>query len=248
MIDGLTSAPFSATNMPPIAQPTVHYVDEIIAASREQFARSRAEVEEGIVKFHEPTPKTPAAAKPASAPKAPVAAAPKKAEMPVAPKAVVVPKAVTAPPAPAAKPPVHQPFKVAFKAVPQDVTLASLGQSDKKVDTFAYTAKQSPPLPQAAKPATPVSALLPLSSLNKTRPAPKVDPKVPTAENVNQLKNALAAALNKHKNSAAPEAPKAAPASVPQTFPKGTSHITKETSSTPKEVPEDVLKKILKID
>ncbi|MEI8248865.1 MAG: type IV secretion system DNA-binding domain-containing protein, partial [Candidatus Taylorbacteria bacterium] len=56
MIDGLSSAPFSATTLPPIAHPDISYVKEIIAASREQFAGARASVEEGIVKFHESTP------------------------------------------------------------------------------------------------------------------------------------------------------------------------------------------------
>ncbi len=87
MIDGLTSPPFSATTLPPIAQPAIHYVDEIIAASREQFARPRAEVEEVIIKFHEPTPKaapTPKVATPA------MKAAPIADKTPVAAKAAVV--------------------------------------------------------------------------------------------------------------------------------------------------------------
>lgn len=55
MIDGLTSPPFSAVTLPPISAPEASYVSEIIAASREQFARSRAVVETEILKFHEPT-------------------------------------------------------------------------------------------------------------------------------------------------------------------------------------------------
>ena len=55
MIDGLTSAPFSAKSMGPIAQPSISYVKEIIDASREQFARPRADVEVIINKFHEAT-------------------------------------------------------------------------------------------------------------------------------------------------------------------------------------------------
>lgn len=54
MINGLTSPPFSATNLPSFPHPDVSYVKEIIAASREQFSKPRAEVEEGIIKFHEP--------------------------------------------------------------------------------------------------------------------------------------------------------------------------------------------------
>ncbi|MFA6974612.1 MAG: DUF87 domain-containing protein [Candidatus Paceibacterota bacterium] len=54
MIDGLTSPPFSAVTLPPITQPDESFVKEIIEASREQFARKRAGVEEEIIKFHEP--------------------------------------------------------------------------------------------------------------------------------------------------------------------------------------------------
>ncbi|MDD5165075.1 MAG: type IV secretion system DNA-binding domain-containing protein [Candidatus Pacebacteria bacterium] len=69
MINGLTSAPFSATSMGPIPQGKVSYVKEIIDASREQFARPREVVEEIIAKFHEPTP---APKKEPSATKAPL--------------------------------------------------------------------------------------------------------------------------------------------------------------------------------
>jgi energy-coupling factor transporter ATP-binding protein EcfA2 len=54
MIDGISSAPFSATNMPPIAVPEISSAAAVIASSREQFAHSRASVEETIVKWHEP--------------------------------------------------------------------------------------------------------------------------------------------------------------------------------------------------
>jgi hypothetical protein len=68
MINGLTSAPFSAVTMKPIPHPEHSYINEIIAASREQYARPRAEVEEGIIKFHEQggTPRAAAAKAPAA--------------------------------------------------------------------------------------------------------------------------------------------------------------------------------------
>ncbi|MCX6719206.1 MAG: type IV secretion system DNA-binding domain-containing protein [Candidatus Taylorbacteria bacterium] len=62
MIDGLSSPPFSATTLPPIAHPEISYVKEIIDASREQFSRPRAEVEAEVVKFHEAVAKKPLAA------------------------------------------------------------------------------------------------------------------------------------------------------------------------------------------
>ena len=53
MIDAVTSQPFSASTMPPIEQPKVSYVDEIIANSRKTFSRPKAEVEKNISDWHE---------------------------------------------------------------------------------------------------------------------------------------------------------------------------------------------------
>ncbi len=57
MIDGIGSTPFSATTLPPIPRASVSCRDMIVAESRKQFARPRAEVEELILEFHKPTPK-----------------------------------------------------------------------------------------------------------------------------------------------------------------------------------------------
>ncbi len=48
MIDGIGSKPFSATTLPPLAVPEDNSTVEVIEASRRQFARSRAEVEEQV--------------------------------------------------------------------------------------------------------------------------------------------------------------------------------------------------------
>lgn len=53
MIDSVTSAPFSATTMPPIQAPEKSFVDEIVEYSRNTYARPRAEVEKTIVDWHE---------------------------------------------------------------------------------------------------------------------------------------------------------------------------------------------------
>ncbi|PIQ66582.1 MAG: hypothetical protein COV96_00660 [Candidatus Zambryskibacteria bacterium CG11_big_fil_rev_8_21_14_0_20_42_18] len=77
MIDSVTSAPFSATTMPPIAPQEESYVDEIIENSRKTFARLKSEVEKNISDWHEEgrvIPKTPLATQPAPyKPKAPKA-------------------------------------------------------------------------------------------------------------------------------------------------------------------------------
>ncbi len=54
MIDGIGSQPFSATTLPPIQSQPISYRDMVIAASRSQYARTRADVEIDIAKFHEP--------------------------------------------------------------------------------------------------------------------------------------------------------------------------------------------------
>ena len=53
MIDGVSSQPFSSTTMGPIIKPSPSFKEDVINASRTQFARSRKEVEEVIAKFHE---------------------------------------------------------------------------------------------------------------------------------------------------------------------------------------------------
>lgn len=68
MIDGIGSPPFSATTLPPISPQAVSYKDVVIGASRETYARPRADVEVDIVRFHEPVvlPKPERAVRPES--------------------------------------------------------------------------------------------------------------------------------------------------------------------------------------
>lgn len=53
MIDGVSSQPFSATTMGPIAKADISFKEAVIASSREQFARPRALVEKNIVDWHD---------------------------------------------------------------------------------------------------------------------------------------------------------------------------------------------------
>lgn len=53
MIDGVSSAPFSASTLPPIKENEISYRDDVIEESRKQFARNRAEVEAEIMKWHD---------------------------------------------------------------------------------------------------------------------------------------------------------------------------------------------------
>jgi hypothetical protein len=109
----------------------------------------------------------------------------------------------------------------------------------------ALVASASPVPPPAPK--APAPKAIPLSTLNKS--AKKADPKVRSPENVNELKNALAAVLGKAKA----EAPKTESSkvkepvqSVPSAQPKPESKH--ETTNKVEEVPRDVLENILKVD
>lgn len=53
MIDGVTSRPFSATTLPPIAPESKSFRASVIEYSRKSFALPRPEVEENIKKWHE---------------------------------------------------------------------------------------------------------------------------------------------------------------------------------------------------
>jgi len=52
MINGVTSAPFSATTLPPVELPEISYRNEIIESSRSRFAQPRSKVEETIKRWH----------------------------------------------------------------------------------------------------------------------------------------------------------------------------------------------------
>lgn len=53
MIDGVSSHPFSAVTMAPIARPDIIFKNEVIDSSRKQFARLRSDVEKGIQDWHD---------------------------------------------------------------------------------------------------------------------------------------------------------------------------------------------------
>lgn len=54
MIDGVSSQPFSASTLGPIAKPSVNMMQSVIGESRRQFSRPRAVVEAEIAKWYEP--------------------------------------------------------------------------------------------------------------------------------------------------------------------------------------------------
>lgn len=63
MIDGISSAPFSATTLPPIPNAQVSNIDRVREMSRAQFASPRAVVEQAIVDWHASSASQPVAKK-----------------------------------------------------------------------------------------------------------------------------------------------------------------------------------------
>src|SRR5690606_3615086 len=52
MIDGVSSQPFSATTLPPIARPDTSYKSQIIDHSRQSFAQSKDGVEKAVKEWY----------------------------------------------------------------------------------------------------------------------------------------------------------------------------------------------------
>ncbi len=122
MIDGIGSAPFSATTLGPIPQPEKSNMQEAMTMSRAQFAHTRAEVEKAIAEWHEPVAPPP----PPPRPKPQVASQPMTQPVHVAPAPVLMPKPLPKPSAPVVTPipvPTHKPF-----AAPLSVPLSNLVQ------------------------------------------------------------------------------------------------------------------------
>jgi energy-coupling factor transporter ATP-binding protein EcfA2 len=230
MIDGVSSSPFSATNLPPIKPPEVNHTKEVIETSRQQFAHTRADVEKMIEDWHKPVVKAPAVPKPtvisAPTPVAPVAtpvSAPAVKPITVAPQPPrpqqSQPKPNYSKPAAPAKPsvqPLAQPFKQAFKEVIEKKPEVPASASAPKPAAPVQAPVQ--PVPRVVAEPAPIQKPIqepvrPVSLTSLSKPGPKNnDGKVPTQKNVNDLKSALASIIG----NAAQAAPVAqAPVSAP---------------------------------
>lgn len=226
MIDGLTSSPFSAVTLAPISHPEELYINEIIDASRKQFARPRTQVEAEIIAFHEPVKKAaPATAKkegnfgmknsfPEVASVAPVTAERKTASSPI--HATVSPK-------PAIQPTVSEPptqvqeVKEPKPNVSEPVSLNSLKKPNIANDTKTPSKKNVNDLRSALEAALKKSPSQPQPQ-NQT-------PSKPIPQN---------SAQNEPKN-------------IPKSQPVVKS-ANESSKDLPREVPEEVLKNVLKVD
>ncbi len=268
MIDGISSQPFSATNLPPIKPPEVDHVADVIASSREQFAHKRADVESDITDWHKPIMKTPP--QPYQAPMQ----KPPQAPVSVAPIAPVTPKPISPPPLKPAQsfqprpapvyqpapvsvptqPPAHKPaqayvpapaqkppLKQPFKEAFQKVTVPPTPQPVQSQNPLPTQMQPQAPTSQPTSQPAPQPASQPVSLNTLAKPPVKNDQKTPTAKNVNDLKNALASVLGSVKPSEKQaEKPLEKPPEKPKTTP---------TMAAPaKEVPKDVLEKILNVN
>ncbi len=139
MIDGISSQPFSAMTLPPIAQPETSSAVEAIAMSRQQFAHTRDEVEKAISDWMEPII-VPPKLKVMSQPKPIPQSTPAPATSPT-------PKPPTPPPPSPPPQQTHQPFKAVIPKViskpnpPETVPLAKL---EPKVVTKVNSKEASP--------------------------------------------------------------------------------------------------------
>ena len=275
MIDGISSAPFSATTLGPIAQPEVSSAAEAIKVSRGQFSHSRDEVEKTIADWMEPI------APPAPRPKAPIQAAqkpiiPAPASKPIvpAPAAPVSPVATRTsaphhtPNAPIA--PHHPP--VSHAPVPQHPPTSQTQQTPQVSHTEPHKAPLHPPAHREAPVPThqpfkaaiasahvepPHDKPVSLSSLTpKQIQKPLTNTKDATPERVNELRNALASVLAAQKP-LKKEIPKVILEKVEHKMEKIEKNPEKvvektipetHTRTSSEEVSEDVLKSVLKVD
>ncbi|MES2314802.1 MAG: type IV secretion system DNA-binding domain-containing protein [Patescibacteria group bacterium] len=271
MINGLTSAPFSATSMPPIPQQKISYVKEIMDASREQFARPRAEVEEIIMKFHEPTP---APKKEPVAGKAPLTGDLRKPEQKMPPAPVPKADAPATVPMPTSAPKPEQ--RPVSKFVPP---VRATAPSPLLKDTLAKLVAQPRPAPKETPPPAPKLEVEPaeakhqpfkkaFDAVQSTKPTPLTNP-APVPVPVPAVRPVSLSALSKPSlvSSASPASPRpdqkaqtpqnvsqlknALAAALAKSKPADTQkpiETIKPVSEQPNEVPEEVLKKVLKID
>jgi tRNA isopentenyl-2-thiomethyl-A-37 hydroxylase MiaE len=259
MIDGVTSAPFSASTLPPIHKPTISYVKEIIDNSRAEYANPRAQVEDAIMAWHAPIVPTGAPVRAAAPQPRGDRPAEKPAERPterpperrpsVAPAntPVNVVKSPVAPinkPKPVVAPTPNQPFKQVF----QNDLRVGVNETDKEKE-----AKQDAREIELRK-AMSLNHLRPVQQPKKEQPI--INKKAPTPENVSALKNALLSVLGDVQKKEikeevpVPEKKEYIPAEPAPVVVVVQNKEQPKPVSKPslKEIPEEELRKMLEID
>ncbi len=176
MIDGISSSPFSATTLPPIAKPETSSMDKVIENSRAQYSRPRVDVEKKIdewmapMKAQAPTPRQgQSGTSTPSKPMPPVTPSHTPSPIPQKPAEPVVP--------------IHQ-------HPPQSAPVQA------PTPTPSHTFSKPPESPQSSQ----QHHSIPLQSL-----AQKDFKKIPDPKKVNELKDALASILSQQKPKTEPK-------------------------------------------
>jgi hypothetical protein len=170
MIDGVSSQPFSATTLPPIALPPKSLVDEVKAMSRSQFAHPRVDVEKAIIESMAPIkPAPPAAVAPKIPYVPPVSAAGGAAKTyPPTPAKSAPMNAVQSAPAPAASLIPKPEVKIVQVPRPPIANPAPLAKIN----------SQTAPAPITAVPSVPKKAIAPASPNIPIPPKPESKPEL----------------------------------------------------------------------
>jgi len=165
MIDGVSSSPFSATTLLPIALPPVSPADEVKAMSRQQFSRTRSEVEKAIIESMSPIKAAPPAPRPPVQQSVQQSAPPVASTKPSAPIAKPAPR----PQAPSfvTKPPVSPALPDPSSAVPS---------APKSIPLSFFTKQVPPPANQGPIPSIPKQSPPPQPSQQPVKPIPKPQP------------------------------------------------------------------------
>ncbi len=251
MIDGISSPPFSATTLPPIAKPENSSMEKVIEESRKLYANNRADVEKKIDEWMSPIrPPMKPDLKPRDtisreAPPFPIVSKP---QVPQPQPKVIPQKPQYVPPVPV--PSVVQPiFKAPEVIVPvQAQVLVQQKPIQQKIIPQTPIPQKSNVLDQPFKKAfeaTPV----PLNSLLKNQ---KNNQRDPDPKKINDLKNALASVLGKHKSEVSEKKIEKTEFKSENTRAhienKVNSNEMKQQFQSKKEVSEDVLRNVLKVE
>ena len=252
MIDGVSSPPFSATTLPPIERPIVSFKQQIIEMSRKTYANDRREVEAAIKLWHEQAGGGQEGRPPASLGSS---RAPADYRKPSPLRADSRPNPASARPA-SRNEPIRtneispNPIKPRGVEMPRPLPSRNSPPSRPMVKRDI---KESAADRQASE-----TALRKAMSLDHLKPKQDVrnDAKVPTKENISQLREALLSVMGDALGQSTAPAPAQKSdttvsterkTEVPPPSPK-TEPVTKNTSDQSREVPEEVLRRILEID
>jgi hypothetical protein len=249
MIDGVGSPPFSASTLMPFDAPPRSYVEEVIASSRKQFGKARAEVEAAIQQVQDDNPLVMDAPKPKKS-----AYSSSSSSAPRTPSANVN---VTSTPRPATPAPAAVVFDEQIAAAKIEEKVEETPFKERVAEVKEHIAKVAEQVPHEPRGQSPqVRREPPPKQVHK--PAPKPVSK-PPLEGATSLRDALAKA---QAHAIQTPAPVPTPAPAPRVHApdlKSTLHTlapqaearaeTKiDSRPVPAQLPEDEIRSMLDID